>query len=179
MPRLNAARIGLVLAAVLLGALVVVLAVAMRQGVGGLAQGRTSNGLGVATDFTLPQFDGQSFVLSEKRTQPVFLYFWASWCLPCKEEAPVIEKLWPEYRERGWTFVGVNIWDAEQDARRFAQQQRLTFPLLLDGGGAYINYGVQSLPTSFFIRSGGQIHARYDGSMSEAKLRSLLDETRP
>lgn len=157
--------------------LVAVLAIAMAQGVGSPAQGRSGGDLGTAPAFELDQFDGQRFVLAEYSERPVFVYFWASWCVPCELEAPLIEKLWPEYRDRGWTFLGVNIWDAETDARRFIERHRLSFPTARDEGGkVYLEYGVQGLPTAFFINPGQQIYARFDGPLSENTLRGLLED---
>ena len=161
----------------LLLAVLAVLGIAMAQGVGGLQEGRTDGDLGIPPNFSLRRFDGERFVLQEYAGQPVFLYFWASWCIPCEEEAPLIEALWPEYRERGWMFLGVNIWDREEDARHFIERHGLTFPLARDEEGeVYLEYGVQGLPTAFFIAPGPQMYARYDGLLSEEKLRGLLDE---
>lgn len=161
----------------LLLAVLAVLGIAMAQGVGGLQEGRTDADLGIPPNFSLRRFDGERFVLQEYAGQPVFLYFWASWCIPCEEEAPLIEALWPEYRDRGWMFLGVNIWDREEDARRFIERHGLTFPLARDEEGeVYLEYGVQGLPTAFFIAPGPQMYARYDGLLSEEKLCGLLDE---
>ncbi|MCA9846358.1 MAG: TlpA family protein disulfide reductase [Dehalococcoidia bacterium] len=157
-------------------ALLALLAVAMTQGVGGLVEGR-SDGAQQAPDFSLAQLDGPMFSLAQEPDRPVFLYFWASWCIPCEAEAPVIESLWPEYRDRGWAFLGVNIWDREADARAFVDRLGLSFPVARDEeGSVYLDYGVQALPTAFFITPGGRIHARYDGQLTEPTLRSLLDE---
>lgn len=149
----------------------------MAQGVGGLAEGRTDGDRELAPDFTIERLDDELFSLADYTDRPVFLYFWASWCIPCVAEAPVIESLWPEYRDRGWMFMGVNIWDTETDARAFVDRLDLTFPTGRDTeGGVYLDYGVQALPTAFFIAPGGRIHARYDGQLTEEALRALLEE---
>lgn len=178
MRRLTSLRAVLALgsAAVLISVLVV-LGVAMAQGVGGLQEGRTDGDMGQAPDFTLPQFSGEPFALAAYADRPVFLYFWASWCIPCEKEAPLIEELWPEYRDRGWIFLGVNIWDIERDAQRFVERHGLTFPLARDADGeVYVEYGVQGLPTAFFVAPGLQLYARYDGLLSEETLRGLLND---
>lgn len=173
-PRFVSAALGTLLLAVL-----AVLGIAMAQGVGGLQEGRTDVELGVPPDFSLQRFNGERFALHEYAGQPVFLYFWASWCIPCEDEAPLIEALWPGYRDRGWMFLGVNIWDREEDARAFVERYGLTFPLAQDEEGeVYLEYGVQGLPTAFFIAPGPQMYARYDGLLSEEKLHGLLDEVR-
>jgi cytochrome c biogenesis protein CcmG, thiol:disulfide interchange protein DsbE len=166
-----------------LAGLLLVIAVAMARGVGGPIEGRVSTGLGPASPFTLQQFEhgegftGHTIALPEYADQPVFIYFWASWCIPCEEEAQVIERLWPEYRNRGWVFLGVNIWDAESDAQRFIERLDLSFPLVRDvERSVYVDYGVQALPVAFFVAPGLDIYARYDGLLTEQALRDLLDE---
>lgn len=167
-----------VLAGAVLLAVVATLGIAMTRGVGGSGQGRSSKEAS-APAFTLARFTGESFALSDYADRPVFIYYWASWCIPCEKEAPLIERLWPEYRDRGWIFVGVNIWDAETDARRFIERHQLTFPLVRDTEGkVYLEYGVSALPTAFFVRPGQQMYARYDGLLEERNLRELLDEAR-
>ena len=158
-------------------ALLATLAVAMRDGVGSSRVGRTEAGFARAGDFTLPTLDGTgSFTLAEHADGPIFVYFWASWCAPCREEAPVIERLWPEYRARGYTFVGVNILDAERDARAFVADERLTFPLLRDvEGTVYLDYGVYGLPEAFFLRPGQLVNEKFNGALGEAEFRAMLD----
>lgn len=169
--RLAAAGVGGVLVVLLL-----VLAAAIWQGVGGIEQGRSEVGGAAAADFTLMRFDGETFHLAEHAEQPVFVYFWASWCAPCVDEAPVIEALWPEYRDRGFVFLGINIWDLEADARRFIEELELSFPLARDTERSiYVEYGVQGLPVAFFVEPGLQIRSRYDGPLDEATLRAELE----
>lgn len=160
----------------LLGAL----AVGLQRGVGSAVKGRTQAVITSAPPFTLTRFDGEQFDFARENQKPVFLYFWASWCIPCQTEAPIIEALWPEYRDRGYVFVGVNIWEPSRDGREFAKQYRLTFPVVPDEAGAvYIEYGVQGLPTAFFIAAGGAVRAQFTGPIDEPTLRGLLDEIAP
>jgi len=162
-------------AGILVVALLVVLAVALARG--RTTEDASATALGDPTAFELPLLQGGgTFRLAEHADGPVFVYFWASWCAPCAQEAPVIQRLAGEYRDRGYTFVGVNIWDAEQDARRFAEAQRLTFPLVTDPGGkTYLAYGVQTLPTAFVLRAGLQTDRKFIGALTEAQLREMLD----
>lgn len=165
--------LGVGLAAV---ALLVVLAVAMREGVGDSPIGRTDAGFAQARSFTLPTLDrGGSFDLDAHADGPVFVYFWASWCAPCREEAPMIERLWPEYRALGYTFVGVNILDAERDARAFVDEFALTFPLVRDvEGTVYLDYGVYGLPEAFFLRPGLRVSEKFNGALGEQEFRTML-----
>ena len=156
------------------------LAVAMSHGVGGPVQGRTDATLTSAPAFTLTQLDGGTFDFARENQQPVFVYFWASWCVPCQTEAPVIEGLWREYRDRGYVFLGVNMWDQPEDARQFVSEYRLTFPIVADEARAvYVDYGVQGLPTAFFVAPGGAVRSQFSGLLDERTLRGLLDEIAP
>ena len=156
-----------------------VLALAMARGVGGAGDGRSDAGGRAMLAFTLDRFEGGPFALGDHAAGPVLVYFWASWCIPCQQEAPVIQRLWPEYRERGYTFVGVDIWDAESDARRFIREYRLDFPLVADANRTvYLDYGVSALPTAYFLEPGLRARTRYQGPLDERTLRSLLDALR-
>lgn len=161
----------------LLGAL----GLGLLRGVGGPVEGRTNARLTTAPPFTLTQFDGQRFDFAEQNLQqPVFIYFWASWCIPCQTEAPVIESLWQEYRDRGVVFVGVNIWERPADGQAFAKQYKLSFPVVADeAGSVYIEYGVDGLPTAFFVAAGGRVRTQFSGPLDEPTLRGLLDEIAP
>ncbi|MDA0352279.1 MAG: TlpA disulfide reductase family protein [Chloroflexi bacterium] len=156
-------------------ALIVAMGVAIARDVGGTDVGATDSSLSSGIDFDLPRFDGSRFILSEHATAPVFIYFWASWCGPCEDEAPVIQKLWPEYEALGYTFVGVNIWDGEDAAREFVNRHGLTFPVVIDGDGtAYLDYGVISIPEAFFLKPGLVVDRKYIGVLTEAPLRERL-----
>jgi cytochrome c biogenesis protein CcmG/thiol:disulfide interchange protein DsbE len=160
--------------------LAAVLAVAMQRGVGAPALGEAEAGFGNARSFTLPLLEagpgGASFDLGQHAHQPVFVYFWASWCAPCRNEAPLIERLWPEYEARGYLFVGVNMLDGADDAREFAREHTLTFPLVRDEtGSVYLEYGVYGLPEAFFLRPGLEVQEKYIGELSEPVLRQKLE----
>jgi cytochrome c biogenesis protein CcmG/thiol:disulfide interchange protein DsbE len=160
-------------AAGVLGALVVVLAIALERG----RAEQTGGVTGAAPGFSLPTLQGGTFTLGEHSDRPVFVYFWASWCTPCKAEAQVIQRLWErEYEARGYSFVAVNMWDAEEDARRFVEQYGLTFPAVRDEGGkVYLAYGVERLPMAFALKPGLLVEERFLGELEEQQLRELLD----
>lgn len=156
------------------------LALAMSRGVGGERLGATDAGFEIAAGFTLPTFDGGSFTLSEHSDGPVFIYFWASWCLPCRLEAPVIQRLWPEYEAAGYAFVGINILDSERDARAFIEEFGLTFPNATDDSGSvYLEYGVYGLPEAFFLRPGLVVSQKFIGELNEQEFRAMLGRLAP
>lgn len=134
-----------------------------------------------ATDFTLPLYDpfnGKSdFRLSDYRGQVVVINFWASWCPPCREEAPILEQLWRQYQNQDVIFIGIDIWDTEQDARAYLREFDITFPNAVDTGGRTgVEYGVTGLPETFFITPGGQISRKVIGAISAAVLEQSIAE---
>jgi len=164
--------VGTLITLVVLGSL----GVAFARGVGGSPTGESSAPFAVAPDFTLPTFDGGTFTLSEHQGSPAFVFFWASWCVPCREEAPVIQKLWPEYQARGYTFVGVNIVDVESDARAFIEEFGFTFTNVRDTkGNVYLDWVVSAVAESFFLRPDLTVASRFLGGLKESGLRSRLD----
>ena len=84
------------------------------------------------TSFELPLLDGGTLTDEELRGQPVVLNFFASWCTPCREEAPLLEKTYKEYESRGVQFLGVDVMDTEQDARRFVREFGISYPVVTD-----------------------------------------------
>lgn len=109
--------------------------------------------------------------------KPVVVNFWASWCGPCRQEAPLFERLWREYGERGVVFIGVNIQDAHADARAYLSEFGITYPNGYDEGGRIsVDYGVIGIPVTFFINREGVVERRWVGAVREAKLRLWIDE---
>ena len=130
-----------------------------------------------AAPFTLALFDGGPFALAEQRGKVVVVNFWASWCVPCREEAPLLEAAWRAYRDQGVVLVGVNFQDAEPAARRFLDEFGLTFPNGPDPGGRIaIDYGVYGIPELFIIGRDGRITYKHIGVIGEAALQRRLEE---
>lgn len=136
-----------------------------------------------ASDFRLPLYDpfnGQSeFQLSDYRGQTIVLNFWASWCPPCREEAPVLESVWRQYQAEDVIFVGVDIWDTEQDARAYIREFNITFPNVIDNRGKVaVEYGLTGVPETYFITPEGMISRKVIGAISQAVLEESIAEAR-
>ena len=125
---------------------------------------------GPAPDFSLQLFDGRQLSLASLRDQVVVVNFWGSWCEPCREEAPILEKVWQEYQSQGVTFVGVAYKDTEGKARAFLEEFGITYPNALDPGNRVARaYRVQGVPETFFIKD-GEIASLYIGPLTEDQL---------
>lgn len=134
-------------------------------------------GLGVgdkAPAFTLGYLDGSgSLSSSELEGHPIVLNFWASWCIPCREEAPLLERKWREYEEEGIVFVGIVIKDTPESALRFAERFDLTYPMLFDPDRVLARQlGLVGLPQTFFIDADG----RFIGTV-ETETRGVSGDT--
>ncbi|HEX2172857.1 MAG TPA: TlpA disulfide reductase family protein [Dehalococcoidia bacterium] len=130
-----------------------------------------------APDFTVESFTGETVRLSDFRGRPVLINYWAAWCEPCRAEAPLMERIWREYRDRGVVFLGIDIWDDEKEARAFLERYQITYPSAQDlRGTSAISYGVRGIPESFFIDREGQLVRKWTGPFTEASLRAALEE---
>ena len=147
-----------------------------------LAYGLTAKGPGPlqegpAPDFTLQLFDGSQLSLSDLRGQVVVLNFWASWCPPCRDEAPILEATWQRYREQGVTIVGVDHQDTEAPALAFIEEFGITYPNGPDPRSRIAKaYGIQGVPETFVITHEGEIAKVFIGSPAEDQLTVVLEE---
>ncbi len=117
-----------------------------------------ANGAGVAApDFTLPGLDDE-VALADFRGKYVLLNFWASWCPPCMAEMPDLYAYHRQYRDAGFTLLGVNVAEDEATVRAFLAANGFDFPVALDTTGAiYQQYGGAGLPSSFLIGPQGTL----------------------
>lgn len=106
-----------------------------------------------APAFELPLLDGSGTLAEEDlEGRAVVINFWASWCIPCREEAPLFQKAWESYRDEGVVFLGVNIKDAQSDAREFVKEFGITYPVVRDLEQTLTqDFGVKGLPETFFV----------------------------
>ena len=128
--------------------------------------------------FTLALFDGTVLRLADLRGKVVFVNFWASWCVPCREEAPALEAASRMYSSRDVVFVGINIQDKEPDARAFLEEFAITYPNGVDHGSKIaVDYGVYGIPETFVIDRAGRIAYKQIGAMSPPTISAVLDQT--
>ena len=151
------------LAVSLVGLLLVLLGVRLvTDGEGrGLQEALAAGKRPAAPGFTLPRLDrAGSLSLASLRGRPVVLNFWASWCEPCKQEAPLLEAAARRWKDV--VVVGVDAQDLSGDARRFLRRHGVTYPTVHDGAGAVARrYGVSGFPETWFLDRAGRLVAEH------------------
>ena len=130
-----------------------------------------------APPINMPLYSGGDITAADYAGKPVVVNFWASWCGPCRQEAPIFERLSREYGERGVLFIGVNIQDSVADAEAYLSEYDITYPNGRDEDGSIsVDYGVIGIPVTFFVNRDGVVQRRWAGVMRETQLREWIDE---
>jgi cytochrome c biogenesis protein CcmG/thiol:disulfide interchange protein DsbE len=130
-----------------------------------------------APAFSLTLFDGTVLQLEGLRGKVVFLNLWASWCPPCRAEARILEAAWRGYAGRDVVFLGINIQDTEEAARKFLAEFDITYPNGIDPGSKIaIDYGVWGLPETFVIDREGRITYKHVGALGADTVTAKVDE---
>ncbi|HEX3327587.1 MAG TPA: TlpA disulfide reductase family protein [Actinomycetota bacterium] len=111
----------------------------------------------VAPTFTLPRLDGSGSISSTHlKGVPLVVNFFASWCVPCREEAPLLERAWLRYKAQGVHFIGVDVTDTKSNASDFVRKFGITYPVVTDYPLAYAQkMRVPGLPITYFIDKDG------------------------
>ncbi len=135
-------------------------------------------------DFTLPDPAGNGVSLKDFRGRLVMLNFWASWCVPCREEMPAIERLYQEFRNKGFVILGVNVRDKREDALALMKELGVTYPVVFDPPGRWVlAYGAWGLPNTYLIGPSGEGIARLRGHAdwytpgARALIQALLNQS--
>jgi cytochrome c biogenesis protein CcmG/thiol:disulfide interchange protein DsbE len=131
-----------------------------------------------APAFTLDRLDTDGQLgIADLRGKAVVVNFWASWCIPCRDEAPVLQQTYERYRDRGLVVLGVDVNDFRQDARRFMKRYGLTYPVVYDGKGSTVGkWGVRGFPETFFVdRTGKLVGERIEGAVDIERNRDTFE----
>jgi cytochrome c biogenesis protein CcmG/thiol:disulfide interchange protein DsbE len=132
---------------------------------------------GLAPDFTLTSFDGRTLTLSQLRGQVVIINFWASWCLPCREEAAYLESTWRRYKDQGVVFIGVDWVDTQKEALAYMKEFDLTYFNGPDLGTRIATaYRIKGVPETYFVAKNGELRGVHIGPLHAPELDQKIDE---
>jgi len=130
-----------------------------------------------APDFTLQTVDGTSVQLAQFKGKPVWINFWATWCVPCREEMPAMQELYDQYRDQGLVILAVNMEEDAPTVRRWIESGGYTFTFVLDDQGQQVKrYNVTAAPTSYFVGRDGIIRDQKLGQISRDEMVAKLDK---
>ncbi|MGQ0596911.1 peroxiredoxin family protein [Aquabacterium sp.] len=134
-----------------------------------------------APDFTLRAMNGPNLRLQEQRGQVVMVNFWATWCGPCRQEMPHLNRLYEKYRKSGFVLLGVNVDDDPRSAAEMATKLGLKFPVLLDTDKKVSGqYDLVTMPSTVLIDRDGKVRHVHRGYLSgyedvyDKQIRELL-----
>ncbi len=115
--------------------------------------------------FVLPRLGAEGTIdLATLRGKVVVINFWASWCIPCRDEAPALEATWQRYRDRGVVVLGVNVQDLIPEALRFMKDTKTSYPNVRDRDNTvYRAYGLTGVPETFFVDRQARIVRKFPG----------------
>ncbi|PKK12180.1 TlpA disulfide reductase family protein [Thermomonospora sp. CIF 1] len=123
--------------------------------------------------------DGEPLALADLRGKVVVMNFWASWCAPCRGEAPTLQKLSQEHKSKGVEFVGVNFKDAKDQALAMERSFGITYPSLFDGDGrlmlAFRDIPPNAVPSTLIFDRQGRVAVRVIGATTYSKLNPLIN----
>ncbi len=130
-----------------------------------------------APNFRLSRLDRDGKLeLSSLRGKAVVLNFWASWCVPCKKEAPLLEQAAKQWGPKDVVVVGVDANDFSGDARKFMRRYAISYPVVHDGAGAWVDdYGLTGFPETFFVRPDGRLASWVQGQLSKSELQTGIE----
>ncbi len=131
-----------------------------------------------APGYELVDMDGVKHTLDELKGQPVILNFWATWCPPCREEMPSMNRAWAKIKDQGIAMVAINVGEDEDTIFSFMADYPIDFTVLLDASGDIINrWPVKGLPTTYVIDPEGRVVYQAIGGR-EWDDEGLLDKVR-
>ena len=132
----------------------------------------------LAPDMTIPPLEGGELKLSSLRGTPLVVNFWASWCVPCRQEAPVLNAAARKQSGRV-QFVGVDIQDTDQAARAYQAEVQSPYPVGPAVRGSYRDWGVTGPPETFFLDRRGVVISRIVGPVDAKRLEVYLSQLGP
>ncbi len=124
----------------------------------------------------LPLLDAETAYLSDFDGRVVALYFWASWCPPCRTEMPIFQSFYEEYGDLGLVILGVNLRETEPTVRSYTQEMGVTYPIVLDRNGEIAqHFRVVGPPVTILIDGDGEVVRQFVGEVTRDQLSEFID----
>ena len=133
---------------------------------------------GKAPDFTLSDVSGKKVTLSELRGKVVVVEFWATWCPPCNDAVPEINKVYEKYKDKNVQVLAIAVdegGDVASKLNSFVKEHRANYPVLIDDKKVNVSYGVGNIPVAFIIDKEGKVAKKHIGFMEELSERISRD----
>lgn len=130
----------------------------------------------LAPAWSLPLSTGGTLTSASLRGKPVYLNFFATWCPPCNDEAPTIDKLAHKYKSAGLVVVGVDEAETAAKAQLFRTEHQLSYPAVVDGGVLRDAYSVNGLPVHAFIGRDGKLENLVIGEMDPSEIEAAIEK---
>lgn len=164
-------------------AVLVILAFLLAVGYALVQRNKKTPDKGPAPQFAVTVFDydqiamsGQPLDLKDLRGQVVVINFWASYCEPCKVEAPMLERVWQDYKDQGVILLGIDTNDPLKNALDYLAEYGITYPNAPDQGGHIEDaYRITGIPETFVVNKDGQIVRHYISTPNESDLRNQIE----
>ncbi|MCK4417036.1 MAG: TlpA family protein disulfide reductase [Candidatus Latescibacteria bacterium] len=142
-------------------------------------QGQAAETAKRAPDFSATDLEGKKVSLSDFRGKVVLLDFWATWCPPCREEIPELQKIFDEYKDKGLVIIGASS-ESSEKIRQFKQKMGISYPLLKVATKVFSAYQVRGIPTTYIIDKKGYIQHREVGFAPgrgiEERFRNIIEK---
>lgn len=139
-----------------------------------------------ATDFVLQDQYGKEHSLADYKGKTIFLNFWATWCGPCRNEMPEIQKIYEETQQEedsdlvilGIAAPGFGQEGSQEEIEAFLEENGYTYPVLMDTTGeVFMQYGISAYPTTFMVDKDGNLFGYVQGQLNEDMMRSIIRQT--
>ncbi|WP_448518718.1 peroxiredoxin family protein [Rhodoflexus sp.] len=131
----------------------------------------------IAPDFETTDLQGNVHKLSDFKGKVVMLYFWADWCPACKKEFPETQEYYQKLHGDNFELLAINVSQPREASEEFHRRFKATFPMLLDTEGKISKqYGVEELPTNYFIDTEGKVARRIVGWVGEPQVRVMINQ---